>query len=64
MTRRDKKPPPTRKPDRTPPPEPIDMVDGIPDRQAVRPRWKFLVLAAVFAAWIAFLLYCQVAGAP
>ena len=47
-----------------PPPEPIDVVEGIPDRQSNPPRWKYLVLAGMFAAWIAFMLYCELAGAP
>jgi hypothetical protein len=46
------------------PPEPVDVVDGVPDRSP-RPRgWKVLLLAAVFAAWVAFLIYCAAAGDP
>ncbi len=37
---------------------PRDVVDGIPDRAARRPLWKYLVIALVFLAWLAFLLYC------
>ena len=58
MTKHNKKPPAGEKPVKTPPPEPIDVVDGIPDRQAGRSRWKLLILAGIFVAWIAFLLYC------
>lgn len=64
MTRRDRKQHAARKPDQAQPAEPVDVVDGIPDRQADPPRWKLLALAGVFLAWIAFLLYCQLGGAP
>ena len=64
MTRRKKKHPTTPKPELPMPPGPIDVVDGIPDRQWSPARWKLLALAGVFVAWIAFLLYCQLAGAP
>ena len=65
MTRRDKKQPLKVRPAaQTPPPEPIDVVDGIADRTPAPPRWKRLVLAGVFVAWVAFMLYCQMAGAP
>lgn len=45
-----------------PPPEPIDMVDGIPDRAARAPLWRYLLLVAVGLAWIAVLVYCWLAG--
>jgi hypothetical protein len=64
MTRRNRKQPADAKRDQAPPPGPIDVVDGIPDRQAGRSVWKLLVLAGIFVAWIAFLLYCGLAGAP
>lgn len=62
MTAKEKK----KQADKTPPPppEPIDVVEGIPDRRARSQRWRLLVLAGVFVAWIAFMLYCQLAGAP
>jgi hypothetical protein len=34
----------------------------IPCRAARRPAWKYAALAAAFAAWLAFLIYCAVAG--
>jgi len=46
------------------PTEPIDVVDGIADRQASPARWKYVLIALIFVAWVAFLLYCQQAGAP
>lgn len=49
---------------KAPPTEPIDVVDAIADRHAQPPRWKLLVLGGLFVAWIAFMLYCQLAGAP
>jgi len=42
--------------------EPIDISDGIPDRSAVRPRWRIVLIVVVFAAWVAFLIYCRFAG--
>ena len=42
--------------------EPVDVVDGIADRFAQTPPWKYAVLAVIFALWIAVLLYCQRAG--
>jgi len=42
---------------------PVDVVDGIPDRAAKRPIWKYLVLLAIFLAWVGFLIYCLNAGA-
>lgn len=45
-------------------PDPVDVVDGIPDRSS-RPRgWKYAALAAVFIGWLAFLIYCALAGSP
>ena len=43
-------------------PDPVDVVDGIPDRSADRSVWKYVVMAAVFSAWLAFLAYCWLAG--
>ena len=43
---------------------PINEVDGIPDRAPRRSPWKILLIAGVFLAWLAFLIYCQVAGSP
>ena len=45
-------------------PEPRDVVDGIPDRAARRPVWKYVLLAVIFLAWMAFLVYCAVTGSP
>jgi hypothetical protein len=35
-----------------------------PDASPAPARWKYLVLAAVFLAWVAFLIYCGAAGNP
>jgi len=43
-------------------PAPADMIDGIPDASAHRSRWKYAVIAAVFLAWVGFLVYCALAG--
>lgn len=43
-------------------PPPVDVVDGIPDRSASRPRWKLLLLAAIFVVWLAFLIWVAFSG--
>ncbi len=35
---------------------PVDVVDGLADRQAKPPRWKYILIAAIYVAWIAFLI--------
>jgi len=45
-------------------PDPVDISDGIPDRRERVETWKLLAAGAVFAAWLAFLIYCAVAGNP
>ena len=45
-------------------PEPVDVVDGIADRSGHPARWKILLLALIFLLWVAFLVYCGIAGAP
>ena len=42
--------------------DPVNQVDGIPDRSPRRPWWKYLLLVVVFLAWVAFLIYVQRAG--
>ena len=60
----------TKAPDEKPAPppveptEPVDVVDGIPDRSARPAWWKAAILAAVFVAWVAFLVGCLIAGRP
>ncbi|MDP6634653.1 MAG: hypothetical protein QGG42_07140 [Phycisphaerae bacterium] len=45
-----------------PPPEPIDISDGIPDRRASI-SWAVIgILIAIFVGWCVFLLYCQYGG--
>jgi len=39
------------------PPQPRDVVDGIPDRSSRRQPWKYIVLGAIFLAWLALLIY-------
>ena len=57
---------PSGKQSKTPPeaPKPVDVVDGIPDRAAHPGARHYAVLVAAFVAWVAFLLYCQMAGTP
>jgi len=45
-----------------PVPEPIDVVDGIPDHCPSRSRRYLPIVFGLFALWIAFLLYCLLAG--
>ena len=44
------------------PPQPVDVVDGIPDRSRSTGVWKYVIIAMIFAAWMALLVYCQLAG--
>jgi len=42
--------------------DPVDVVDGMPDVSSNRAAWKYIALAVAFAAWVAFLIYCSLAG--
>ena len=64
MTRHKAKPDKPAGKQAPPPLEPIDVVDGVPDRAPSSRPWQYAVLALIFAAWVAFLLYCQMAGRP
>ncbi len=44
-------------------PEPVDVVNGVPDRSGNPRLWKYLVIAAVFLIWICFLVLCGIIGA-
>ena len=44
-------------------PEPVNVVDGIPDRSPRPATWKTILLLAVFAAWIAILIGLTAWGA-
>jgi hypothetical protein len=44
--------------------EPVDVADGIPDRAAETPVWKYVVVAAVFVGIVSFLVTCLILGAP
>ena len=52
----------TSRQDNVQPCKPIDVVDGIPDRAAHVSVWKCVLMGMVFAAWLAFLIYCALAG--
>jgi len=47
---------------KSPLPEPVDVVDGVPDRSRRVAPWKYALLAAIFLAWLGFLIYCAAAG--
>lgn len=66
MSKRAKKQSPAKDKAHQPPQPlpPVDIVDGIPDRAENPPKWKYFALAGIFAAWVAFLVYCHVAGGP
>ena len=51
-------------PNQAKPPAPRDSVDGIPDRAAHRPGWKYVLIAILFAAWLAVLLTLFYLGKP
>jgi hypothetical protein len=44
------------------PPEAVNVVDGIPDRDERPGWWKYAILAALFLAWLGFLTYCALAA--
>jgi hypothetical protein len=43
-------------------PDPVDVVDGMPARSPARPAWRYLLMAAAYLGWLAFLVYCWLAG--
>ena len=53
----------TKSANRSQPADPVDIADGIPDRQSKPQRWRWLVIAAVLALWIAFLIYLSMTSA-
>ena len=42
--------------------EPVDVIDGVPDRSGNSRPWKYIAVAAVFGAWISFLIICGIVG--
>ncbi len=42
--------------------EPIDVVDGIPDRTTRGSCWRYLLLVAIGLVWLGVLVYCWWAG--
>jgi len=47
---------------RSEPTEPVNLVDGIPDRSPRPAKWAYVVIGVVFVAWVAALVYCRMAG--
>lgn len=51
-----------KKPAQSHQPAPVDVVDGIPDRSNSAGLWRRVIIGVVFASWVAFLVYCVMAG--
>jgi hypothetical protein len=45
-----------------PPPQPINVVDGVPDAAEHPSRWCLPLVLLIFAGWAAFLIYCLLAA--
>jgi hypothetical protein len=41
-------------------PEPVNVIEDMPDVAAGRPLWFYVLLAAVFVAWLGVLIYVHV----
>ena len=48
---------------REPVTDPVDMVDGLADHSGHPAKWKYIVLAAIFLAWVAFMIVMGMCGA-
>lgn len=46
----------------SPPPEPVNVIDGLPDRSPRPTWWKYAIPGGIFVAWVAFLVYTAAAG--
>ena len=44
------------------PREPVNVVDGIPDRSPRPAAWKYVAILVGLLGWLGFLIYCQLAG--
>jgi hypothetical protein len=42
--------------------EPLNVFDGMPDRSDSTPLWKYILLAAIFVIWVAFLVLVRIKG--
>ena len=42
--------------------EPIDVVDGIPDRAQGRWSWRLILVGLAYVGWVVFLACLQVSG--
>ena len=43
-------------------PEPVNVIDGVPDRSGKPAAWKYALIGLIFLAWVVFLVYCLLAG--
>ena len=57
-----KKPGASQKTDKAQHLEPVDVIDGVPDRSGAPRPWKYLAAAVVFLAWVGFLIICGIIG--
>ena len=60
MTKRSKSAPAKDQP--KPVRDAVDEFQGIPDCAERQGRWRWVLIAALFAGWVAFLVYCWLAG--
>jgi hypothetical protein len=52
----------SQKQSQVPPAQPVDVVDGIPDRSPRRGKWILILLAVIFLAWMTFLVAVKILG--
>ncbi|KKM44042.1 hypothetical protein LCGC14_1562100 [marine sediment metagenome] len=45
-------------------PDPVDVVDGVPDRSSRPAAWKLAVPILIYLAWVCFLVISRMAGRP
>jgi len=61
VTKRENKKKPSQEPA---PPKPVNVVDGVPDRSDRSMMRTLVWIIVIFSAWVAFLVYCRLAGSP
>ena len=43
-------------------PKPVDVHEGVPDCSQRQSTWRWAVMTVLFVGWVAFLVYCWLAG--